>query len=98
MFECAGAHLDHRRPCDLHHSALTVSLDEDLFVIEMAPAWGNREPDRGVVCEGAVGYRFSVGPGSSATPSGSCTRMACRSGRRSPRDLGPGTACRSDLT
>jgi hypothetical protein len=51
MFECAGAHLDHRRPCDLHHSALTVSLDEDLFVIEMAPPWGNREPDRGVVCE-----------------------------------------------
>jgi hypothetical protein len=55
MFECAGAHLDHRKPCELYHSALAVSLDEDLFVTEMAPAWGNREPDRGVVGAGVVG-------------------------------------------
>jgi hypothetical protein len=32
-----------------------VRLGADRFVIEMAPVWGNKEPDRGVVGEGAVG-------------------------------------------
>ena len=38
-----------------YHSALTVQLDGDRFVVEMAPAWGNKAPDRGVVREGAIG-------------------------------------------
>ena len=39
----------------LYHSALRVVLDGAEFVIEMAPVWSNREPDRGVVGVGAVG-------------------------------------------
>ena len=45
----------HRRALDLYHSALQVQLGGDLYVIEMAPVWGNSEPERGVVGEGAVG-------------------------------------------
>jgi hypothetical protein len=56
VFEMLVARHEHRRPRDLYHSALQVSLDGDRFVVEMAPIWGNREPDRGVVLEGAVGF------------------------------------------
>ena len=54
-FEALVAGHQHRGRCDLYHSALEVELDGDRFVIEMAPVWRNDEPDRGVVCEGAVG-------------------------------------------
>ena len=54
-FERMQAWLQRRERCDLYHSALEVRLDEDRFVIEMAPVWRNKEPDRGVVCEGPVG-------------------------------------------
>jgi hypothetical protein len=56
VFEAFAAGCEHRERCDLYHSALEVHLDGDRFVIEMAPAWGNKEADRGVVCEGAVGH------------------------------------------
>jgi hypothetical protein len=45
----------HRQSCDLYHSALIVRLAGDCYTIEMAPVWGNKQPDRGVVSEGAVG-------------------------------------------
>lgn len=54
-FEALAARLEHRRPADLYHSALQVQLDDNRYVIEMAPVWGNECADRGVVCEGAVG-------------------------------------------
>ena len=56
IFEAFAAGYEHRERCDLYHSALEIHLDGDRFVIEMAPAWGNKEADRGVVCEGAVGH------------------------------------------
>lgn len=56
MFEALVAGNQHRARCDLYHSALEVRLGADRFVIEMAPVWGNQEPDRGVVSEGAVGF------------------------------------------
>lgn len=43
---------------ELYHSALVVELDGDTFVIEMAPVWSSRAPDRGAVAEGAVGLRW----------------------------------------
>jgi hypothetical protein len=56
IFEAFAAGYEYRERCDLYHSALEIHLDGDRFVIEMAPAWGNKEADRGVVCEGAVGH------------------------------------------
>lgn len=55
IFETMAAWHQHRRARDLYHSALTVQLGGDRYAIEMAPAWGNKAPDRGVVSEGPVG-------------------------------------------
>jgi hypothetical protein len=55
LYEAVTARREHRAACDLYHSALRVRLGADRFVIEMAPVWGNRQTDRGVVGEGAVG-------------------------------------------
>src|SRR5690606_6134051 len=47
-----------RRPRqDLYHSALEVQVPEGRYVVEMAPVWATREPERGVVAEGPVGMR-----------------------------------------
>jgi hypothetical protein len=56
VFECFVARLEDRESCDLYHSALEVHLPEGRFVIEQAPAWGERG-ERGVVAQGAVGLR-----------------------------------------
>ena len=55
IFEAVVAHRQRRRPAGLYHSALMVRLDGACYAIEMAPAWGHREQDRGVVAEGPVG-------------------------------------------
>jgi hypothetical protein len=55
IFEAIAARRHHRQACDLYHSALIVHLGRDRYTIEMAPVWGNKPPDRGVVSEGAVG-------------------------------------------
>jgi hypothetical protein len=55
LYETVSARHGHRARCDLYHSALEVRLDGDRHVIEMAPVWSSRQPDRGVVGEGAVG-------------------------------------------
>jgi hypothetical protein len=58
LFEAITARRERRKRCDLYHAALEVQLGSDRFIIEMAPAWGTSEPDRGVVCEGPVGLRW----------------------------------------
>jgi hypothetical protein len=55
LFEAIAARHEHRRPGDLYHSALVVVLDGERYTIEMGPVWSLRQPDRGVVAEGAVG-------------------------------------------
>jgi hypothetical protein len=55
LYEALAARRGHRAPCDLYHSALEVHAGANRFVIEMAPVWSTRRPDRGVVGEGAVG-------------------------------------------
>ena len=55
VYEAIVARKQRRAAQDLYHSALEVQLRGDRFVIESAPAWGSRESDRGVVCEGPVG-------------------------------------------
>jgi hypothetical protein len=57
LFETVAARRAGRRQRDLYHAALEVTSNGERFVIEMAPVWGNREPDRGVVGEGPVGLR-----------------------------------------
>jgi hypothetical protein len=58
IFEAVAARLQHRGRRDLYHSALEVHLAGDRYVIEQAPVWNLREADRGVVCEGPVGFRW----------------------------------------
>lgn len=58
IFEALVARHERRQRRDLYHSALEVRVDGDRFVIEMAPVWAQDEPDRGVVCEGAVGLSW----------------------------------------
>jgi hypothetical protein len=55
VFEAIAARVQHRTRCDLYHSALEVRVGADRYVIEMAPVWNDRVPDRGVVAEGPVG-------------------------------------------
>jgi hypothetical protein len=55
IFEAVVAHRQRRGPVGLYHSALMVRLDGACYAIEMAPAWGYQEQDRGVVAEGPVG-------------------------------------------
>jgi hypothetical protein len=58
LYEAHAARRDGRPACALYHSALEVLVNGDRFAIEMTPVWGNREPERGVVCEGPVGLRL----------------------------------------
>ncbi|MDT4922657.1 MAG: hypothetical protein QOG01_370 [Pseudonocardiales bacterium] len=57
LFEAVLAWREGRAAQDLYHSALAVRVPAGRFVIEMAPVWADRDVDRGVVGEGAVGSR-----------------------------------------
>ena len=49
IWEAIHAHLDHRRPCDLYHSALVVRVPEGRFVVENCwPIPDSDGPSRGV--------------------------------------------------
>lgn len=54
-FEAVAARHERRVPCDLYHSALQVVVPGSRYVVEMAPVWNTPDPERGAVCEGAVG-------------------------------------------
>jgi hypothetical protein len=54
VFERLVALREHRPPCDLYHAALTLTLAERRYVVEMAPEWSG-DGDRGVVRSGPVG-------------------------------------------
>jgi hypothetical protein len=56
VYEALMAAWQHRGRSDLYHSALIVRLDGDTYAIEMAQVWAVRDPDRGVVTEGPVGF------------------------------------------
>src|SRR4029453_10028777 len=42
LFEAISARLQRRRPCDLYHSALIVTIPEGRFVIEQTPILDDR--------------------------------------------------------
>ncbi len=54
LYETCAARRQHRDPQPLFHSALDVVDNGISHVIEMAPVWSLRVPDRGVVVEGPV--------------------------------------------
>jgi hypothetical protein len=59
IWEANHAHLDHRRPCDLYHSALVVHAPEGRFVVENCWPIPDRDgPSRGVLVEGPVGSHW----------------------------------------
>ncbi len=55
VYEALGAWRGHRRPQELFHAALCVHVDGVPYAVEMAPAWGVPDVDRGVACVGPVG-------------------------------------------
>lgn len=57
-WELLRARREHRRPRPLFHAALEACDGENRYVIEMAPAWGQRGKSRGVVATGPVGLRW----------------------------------------
>jgi len=57
LYERGKAWREGRRAVPLFHSALVVQLAGVPHVIEMAPVWNLRVPDRGVVAEGPVACR-----------------------------------------
>jgi hypothetical protein len=59
VFEAVAARVGHRSMCDLYHSALEVTLAEERFVIEMAPAWDANGAMRGAVAMGPVGAHWA---------------------------------------
>jgi hypothetical protein len=58
VFEAIEAARQHRRRCDLYHSALVVELDGERYTIELAPSPDGDGASRGVVATGAVGSRL----------------------------------------
>ncbi len=58
IFEALVARHEHRTRCDLYHSALEVTLDDEVVVIEMAPVWSGDTDDHAGVVVGPVGARL----------------------------------------
>ena len=59
VYEALAAFWGRRRPQDLYHSALEVTVPQGRFVIEMTPIPDADGAKRGVVAEGAVGSRLA---------------------------------------
>jgi hypothetical protein len=57
-WEAVQARREHRAARPLFHAALEVSVAQERWVIEMAPAWGQRAVSRGVVAQGPVGFEL----------------------------------------
>lgn len=57
LYERLHALRRHEPRCALFHAALEVGQDGRRYVIEMAPVWSDRSPERGVQIEGPVGVR-----------------------------------------
>jgi hypothetical protein len=58
IWEAIHAHLEHRRPLDLYHTALVVRVLGGRFVVENCwPIPDADGPSRGVAVEGSVGSR-----------------------------------------
>lgn len=57
-YESLLARHERRPPLDLYHSALTIGVDGEVFVIEMTPSWGASGIVHGVASQGPVGMAW----------------------------------------
>lgn len=57
-YEALVARRERRQRLDLYHAALQIWLDDRLFTLEMAPAWGRTHGGPGIVDTGPVGLRL----------------------------------------
>jgi len=55
VYESLASRREHRRPCDIYHSALVVHLDGVDWTVEMGPVWNVDAPTDAAACTGAVG-------------------------------------------
>ena len=97
VFEAIEAARQHRKRCDLYHSALVIELDGDRYTIEVAPSPNADEASRGVVAIGPVGSATSAGGACFATRSaaGAADRFRIWSRRSANRSESPPTVGRS---
>jgi hypothetical protein len=57
LYEALAARRERRPACDIYHAALEVSLDDQRYVVEMAPAWQGKLAAGDVAVVGPVGMR-----------------------------------------
>ena len=57
LFEAISARFQRRASCDIYHAALTITVPEGRYTIEMAPIPDRHGEQRGVVAEGPVGLK-----------------------------------------
>ncbi len=55
IYESGAAFFQRRRPLDLYHSALEVTVGPDRWIIEVTPVVGSDRGSHGAVAEGPVG-------------------------------------------
>jgi len=58
VYEWLSAHRHHQPASDLYHTGLLLRLDDTSYAVEMGPVWNVSDANRGVVCEGPVGFRW----------------------------------------
>lgn len=59
LFEALSAVVQRRRRFDLYHSAVTITVPEARYVVEMAPIPDRCGEQRGVVADGPVGTKWA---------------------------------------
>src|SRR3954447_5975557 len=55
VYEWLASRREHRRSCDIYHSALVIHLHGVDLTVEVGPVWYVDAPDDAAACTGAVG-------------------------------------------
>ena len=58
LYEAMAAFIARRPACDIYHAALTITVPEGRYTIEMTPIPDEHGDQRGVVAEGPVGLKM----------------------------------------
>jgi len=58
VYEWLSAHRHHRPVSEIYHTGLLLRLADTSYAVEMGPVWNVSDANRGVVCEGPVGFRW----------------------------------------
>lgn len=57
LYEALTAFIARRPPCDIYHAALTITVSDGRYTVEMTPIPDGQGERRGVVAEGPVGLK-----------------------------------------